>query len=102
VNALYLELVERIRGEVPDLDRVVQRALAAWVQAKRMPDESAYLDSVALNLHGFYSGLERLFELIQNCGLRYALSCWPLLTFWKHWVGRMIVEKQVQATREVT
>jgi hypothetical protein len=29
-----------------------------------MPDESAYLDSVALNLHGFYSGLERLFELI--------------------------------------
>lgn len=64
MNALYLELVERIRGEVPDLDRVVQRALAAWAQAKRMPDESAYLDSVALNLHGFYSGLERLFELI--------------------------------------
>ena len=29
-----------------------------------MPDESAYLDSVALNLHGLYSGLERLFELI--------------------------------------
>ena len=26
--------------------------------------ESAYLDSVALNLHGFYAGLERLFELI--------------------------------------
>jgi len=23
-----------------------------------------YLDSAALNLHGFYSGLERLFELI--------------------------------------
>lgn len=29
-----------------------------------MPGESAYLDSVALNLHAFYSGLERLFELI--------------------------------------
>lgn len=29
-----------------------------------MPEESAYLDSVALNLHGFYAGLERLFELI--------------------------------------
>lgn len=64
MNTLYLELVERIRGEVTDLDRVAQRALAAWAQAKRMPDESAYLDSVALNLHGFYSGLERLFELI--------------------------------------
>ena len=43
---------------------MAQWALAAWAQAKRMPDESAYLDSVALNLHGFYSGLERLFELI--------------------------------------
>ena len=30
-----------------------------------MPDErDVYLESVALNLHGFYSGLERLFELI--------------------------------------
>ena len=64
MNALYLELAERIRGEIPDLNRVVQRALTAWAQAKRMPSESAYLDSVALNLHGFYSGLERLFELI--------------------------------------
>jgi len=64
VKALYQELAERIRGEVPDLERVVQRGLAAWSQVKRMPDEGAYLDSVALNLHGFYSGLERLFELI--------------------------------------
>lgn len=60
MKALYLQLVERIRGEIQDLERIVQRALAAWSQAKRMPDESAYLDSVALNLHGFYSGLERL------------------------------------------
>lgn len=64
MKILYQELAERIRGEVPDLERVGQRALAAWSQAKRMPDEGAYLDSVALNLHGFYSGLERLFELI--------------------------------------
>jgi len=27
-------------------------------------DTELFLDSVALNLHGFYSGLERLFELI--------------------------------------
>jgi len=64
VSALYEELVERIRGEVPDLERVVQRALRAWSQAQRAPGEQAYLDSVALNLHSFYSGLERLFELI--------------------------------------
>jgi hypothetical protein len=64
VNALYEELVERIRGEVLDLERVVQRAPRAWSQAQREPGEQAYLDSVALNLHGFYSGGECLFELI--------------------------------------
>jgi hypothetical protein len=64
VNAVYVELAERIRGEASDLDRVVQRASAAWLQAQRVPDADAYLDSVALNLHGFYSGLERLFELV--------------------------------------
>jgi hypothetical protein len=64
VNPLYEELVDRIRGEVPDLDRVVQRALRAWTQTQMTSEEQLYLDSVALNLHGFYSGLERLFELI--------------------------------------
>ncbi len=64
MNAAYRELAERIRGEAQDLDRAVQRAVAAWAQARRMSDEDAYLDSVALNLHGFYSGIERLFELI--------------------------------------
>jgi hypothetical protein len=64
VSTLYPELVQRIRGEIPDLDQVSQRALAAWAQAKEVPGESVYLDSVALNLHAFYSGLERLFELI--------------------------------------
>jgi len=44
---------------------VIQRALRAWSQAQKLADErGAYLDSVALNLHGFYSGVERLFELI--------------------------------------
>ncbi len=64
MNGAYAELAERMRGEVSDLERVVQRALAAWQQAQRSPDADAYLDSVALNLHGFYSGLERLFELV--------------------------------------
>ncbi len=65
MNLLYQELVERIRGEVPDLERVVQRVLQAWPQAQSQSGEQGvYLDSVALNLHSFYSGLERLFELI--------------------------------------
>lgn len=65
MNRLYEELVDRIRGEAPDLDHLVQRALLAWSRAQKLSNEQEiYLDSVALNLHGFYSGLERLFELI--------------------------------------
>lgn len=63
--APFPELIERIRGEIPELDGVVQRALRAWPKAQNpSPEQEFYLDSVALNLHGFYAGLERLFELI--------------------------------------
>ena len=34
-----------------------------WQRALRAADDY-YLDGVALNLHGFYAGLERIFELI--------------------------------------
>lgn len=64
MNPAYHEVADRIRGEITDLDRIVQRAQVAWQQAKSTPEEQAYLDSVALNLHGFYSGQERIFELI--------------------------------------
>lgn len=64
MNLLYLTLAERIRGEIPELERVIHKALTSWTKAQEIPEESAYLDSVALNLHGFYAGLERLFELI--------------------------------------
>jgi hypothetical protein len=36
---VYGELAERIRGEVPDLERVVQRAQQAWLQVQGIPDE---------------------------------------------------------------
>ncbi|MDQ4076604.1 MAG: antitoxin [Chloroflexota bacterium] len=61
----YEELVQRIQDELPELERAVARALRNWqpvIQA--VPERDVYLDSVALNLHSFYSGLERLFELI--------------------------------------
>jgi hypothetical protein len=61
----YQELIERIRGEVPEFERVMNRALRAWPQAqKTFPEQEVYMDSVALNLHSFYAGVERLFELI--------------------------------------
>lgn len=56
-------LAERFRGEIVELDRSVVRASAAWERGKASADQDYYLDAVALNLHGFYSGVERLFEL---------------------------------------
>jgi len=65
LKSIYIEISQRIRGECRDLERVVQRVLRAWPNAQKLVDEQdVYLDSVALNLHSFYSGLERLFELI--------------------------------------
>lgn len=65
MSAIYSELAERIRGEVSDLDRIVKRVLSYWNRGEKSPHEQdVYLDSVALNLHSFYSGVERLFELI--------------------------------------
>ena len=58
-----LRLSERIRSECQDLNRVVERAQEGWRRAERSADD-LYLDSVALNLHGFYAGLERMFELV--------------------------------------
>jgi hypothetical protein len=65
VNTVYRELAERIRGEVLDLEQLIERVLRSWKDGERLPEQQdIYVDSVALNLHGFYSGLERLFELI--------------------------------------
>jgi hypothetical protein len=58
-------LAARIRDEMADLDGVARRALDAWPRAQTpSADQHAYLDSVALNVHGLYSGVERLLELI--------------------------------------
>ena len=58
-----LKLSQRIRDEFVDLERLVERAQKGWYQSQRSGDD-LYLDGVALNLHSFYEGLERLFELI--------------------------------------
>ncbi|MGB5750797.1 MAG: hypothetical protein WBM69_27755 [Desulfobacterales bacterium] len=47
------------------LESVIDRIKEGWQRSKRSGDDF-YLDSVALNLHGFYSGLERIFELIAS------------------------------------
>ena len=51
------ELINRIRGEAPDLERVAQRALRAWVQGQLTTNKKdIYIDSAALNLQSFYAG----------------------------------------------
>lgn len=66
MNTLYQNLIERIRSEVTDLELVVERALQSWEAIRHVPPQEryAFIDSVALNLHSFYSGVERLFELV--------------------------------------
>ena len=56
------QVASRIRTEVVELESILSRINEGWKCAKKNED-MMYLDSVALNLHGLYSGLERLFEL---------------------------------------
>jgi hypothetical protein len=59
------ELALRIRGEIPELDRVVRAARRSWEHAVHIAeDQDVYLGHAALSLHGFYNGLEGLFELV--------------------------------------
>ena len=61
----YVILAGRIRQELAELERVVSRAERAMTAARQHPeDQDLYLDSAALNLHDFYTGLERLFQQI--------------------------------------
>ena len=57
------QLAIRIRSELKDVARILQRVEEGWERARRSSDDY-YLDGVVLNLHGFYGGLERLFERI--------------------------------------
>ena len=58
-----VHLAARIRDKLAELDHIADRVAKAWERALSVGDDY-YLDSVALNLHGFYSGLERIFELV--------------------------------------
>lgn len=63
MNKKYLTLCGRIREELSEIKQAVDRTQGGWERAKQTGDEF-YLDSVALNLHSFYTALERVFELI--------------------------------------
>ena len=56
-------LAQRIRQDLPQLEQALERSAQGWQRARASQDDF-YLDGVALNLHGFYSGLERIFEQV--------------------------------------
>ena len=57
------DLVRRIHLELDEIQIVLTRIHDKWNDFRRLSDD-AYLDSVALNLHGFYMGFERVFAQI--------------------------------------
>jgi len=63
-----IKLIQRIENEIPVIDKVVTKTIDAWIKGAKEPSEvqDIYLGYVALNLQGFYSGVERLFELIAS------------------------------------
>ena len=63
----YRVVSARIRQELKELEQVTLRADRAIAAAKRQPpDQDLYIDSAALSLHDFYSGLERIFHYIAS------------------------------------
>jgi ribonuclease HepT-like protein len=56
-------LVGRIRQELDELQRILKRINEGWERSRRSEDDY-YIDGVALNLHGLYSGFERIFTQI--------------------------------------
>ncbi len=62
MSEIYKVLLSRFEGKISDLDALADRINRAWGFAQTSPSEQdMFLDSVALSLHGFYSGVESLF-----------------------------------------
>ena len=63
MSEILKDLAMRIRNELSEIERTLNRAAEGVKRAKKTGDDY-YLDGVALNLHSFYSGIERVFQLI--------------------------------------
>jgi hypothetical protein len=58
-DEIIKELFERIHLELDEIPRALARMDDGWERARHSNDD-LYLDGVALNLHGFYMGIERI------------------------------------------
>lgn len=61
MNPEYAALIGRIEQMIADIERVVNQAEYLLAKAHKTGDDG-YWDGIALNLHGFYAGVERIFE----------------------------------------
>jgi uncharacterized protein YutE (UPF0331/DUF86 family) len=61
----YLVLISQARAEMSEIDHTINRVQQAWERFKKSGDDF-YLDSVALNLHSFYTAIEKIFEMIAD------------------------------------
>lgn len=65
MKKVYLAVAGRIRGELQELNRVVERTKNIWQEATQATNDY-YVDATAINLHGFYAGVERILEIIAD------------------------------------
>jgi hypothetical protein len=75
MNGKVTALAGRLSEGIDDLKRAVDR-VERLLQRARQTGDDGYLDGVALNLHSFYNGVERLFEDITRT-LEEALPTGP-------------------------
>lgn len=65
MTARWQALAQRIRMDVDELEHTVSTVMRHWQRAAvASEDQDAFVNSVALNLHSFYNGLEQLMELV--------------------------------------
>jgi hypothetical protein len=59
----YKKLSKRIEIELNEIEKLINRIDIGLKKAKQSSDDY-YIDSVALNLHGLYSSIEKIFIII--------------------------------------
>ncbi len=64
MNPRYITLASLIRSELVELGRTEAIIERFWAKVPTADDPDAYIGSVALHLHAFYSGVERILETI--------------------------------------
>lgn len=65
MNPEYAALIGRMEQMLADIERVVNRAEYLLAKARKTGDDG-YWDGIALNLHGFYAGLNGFSKTLET------------------------------------